>query len=487
MKNQFDRIKELDPAIRASLADIVAVAPTKDQEPTRDAAIVGAIVGAQATRRSFALVAAAAVVLVGVGSVMVTTSRGGEISPASSPQNTLASPANVSPTGPLLSTALPVDAVPYIVFGDGWELTDVYSNIGPLLTGGFEGATVFVGDGPLYDAPAFAAAVIDTTQTGTSMSALLDEGEPVEVAGVTGSVYIDRAGTSDPFVTMYWPIDDSRYALFSATGLTVDEAVIFANGLTLDGDRLVGNPPDGYRSLPTLPTTGSRRHINYRFSDGYREIDINGENRGIAHLLSAGVIADQTTTRTVNGVEVAVRVDEEGTTASRIFWMSGDWSFYVIADGFTDGDELLHIIGELTLIDSETFVAAARELLDIVMPGEHSDLALPVVEGLGLTDMALTDAITTDLPMSMYHYGFELVMGAACVFEDRRSAIAPDDSATPAELATQIRAIADAAIAAGHARAVELILTPLLDIVERRNPEVELSDWTDCPTWATTN
>jgi hypothetical protein len=189
----------------------------------------------------------------------------------------------------------------------------------------------------------------------------------------------------------------------------------------------------------------------------------------------------------VNGVEVAVRVDEEGTTASRIFWMSGDWSFYVIADGFTDGDELLDIIGELTLIDSQTFVAAARELLDIVMPGEHSDLALPVIEGLGLTDMALTDAITTDLPMSMYHYGFELVKGAACVFEDRRSALAPVDTATPAVLASQIRAVADAAIAAGHARAVELILTPLLDIVERRNPEVGLSDWTDCPTWATTN
>lgn len=345
---------------------------------------------------------------------------------------------------------------------------------------------MFVGNGPLYDAPAFAATVIDTTQTGTSMSVLLDEGEPVEVAGVTGSVCIDRAGTSDPFVTMYWPIDDSRCALFSATGLAVEEAVTFANGLTLDGNQLGGNPPDGYRSLPTLPTTGSRRHINYRFSDGYREIDINGENRGIAHLLSAGIIADQTTTRTVNGVEVAIRVDEDGTTASCIYWMSGDWSFYVIADGFTDGDGLLDIVSALTLTDNDTFVAAAPSL-DIVMPGEHSDLALPVVDGLGLTDMALTDAITTDLPMSMYHYGFELVKGAACVFEDRRSALAPVDTATPAELATQIRAIADGAIAAGHARAVELILTPLLDIVERRSPEVGLSDWTDCPTWATTN
>jgi hypothetical protein len=485
MNNQLDIHDPLDEAVRSVLGDIVAATPASSDQPR---AMVP-LSRRETSTRPFTLVtmAAAAAAIVGVGSVMVATSGGDEVSPASAPRNNPAAPAAApGPTGPLLSTPLAVDAVPYIVAGDGWDLTDVYANVGPLLTGGFEGAIIFVGDGPLYDAPAFAATVVDSTQTGTSMPPLLDVGEPIDVAGVTGSVYIDRAGTTDPSLTMYWPIDDIRYVLFSATGLTVDEAVTFANQLTLDGDRLVGDAPDGYRPLPTLPTTGSRRSINYRFSDGTREIDMNGENRGIAHLLSAGVIADQTTTRTIDGIEVAVRVEDDGTTVSRIYWMSGDWSFVLIADGFTDEDELLDIVGSLTLTDPETF-AAAGPSIDIVMPGVHTDLATAVLGNLGLTDSTLSDAATTDMPMSTYHYGFELVWGATCILNTRWTDLASTDTAAADQVAEQAQSTLDAAIEAGHDRAAEIVLTPLIDIVNGRLPETELADPADCPTWASTS
>jgi hypothetical protein len=482
MNDQLDFHDPLDRAVRSVLADIVAATPPSDAEPAPGTTLA---TGDGRSRPYPVLMAAAVVAIAGVVGALVVMNGRGELSPASSPSNIPAAPvAAVGPTGPLLSTALPGDAVPYIVAGDGWQLTDVYANVGPLLVGGFEGATVFVGEGPTFDAPIFAATVVDQPQDGSSIDTLMSEGDPVAVAGVTGSVYLDRTGSSDPFVTMFWRLDDTRYARISAKGLTVDEAVAFADRLTLDGARLVMDTPDGYRALVTPPVTGSRRSINYRFSDGTREIDLNGDNRGVADLLSQGVIADDTTTRTVNGVELAFRVENDGTTVNRIFWLSGDWSFYVIAEGFTDEAELLDVVASLTLTDPATF-AAAGPGLDIVMPGDHTELATAVLGGLGLTDTTLTDAATTEMPTSAYHYGFELVQGASCILADRWTALSPDNTAENTAFSALVEATATAAAQAGHRRAADIMLTPLLDMSNGRLPQTELSDEADCPTWST--
>lgn len=486
MNNQLDTHDSLDQAVRSVLGDIVATTPASSDQPTA----VAPPTTRDSSTRPFMLVAmaAAAAAIVGVGSVMVATSGGDEVSPASSPQNIPASPAgDPAPTGPLLSTPLAVDAVPYIVAADGWELTDVYSNVGPLVTGGFEGATVFVGDGSVYDAPVFAATVVDQPQDGSSIDTLISEGEPVEVAGTTGAVHIVRAGTSSAFLTIYWPLDDTRYARFSAKGLTVADAVTFANSLTLDGARLTMDTPTGYRPVPMLAMTGPRRSIALRFSDGTRELELNGDNRGVASLLSSGLIADKTTTRTVNGVEVAsvVAAPENTTSVNRIYWTSRDWSFYVMADGFTNEDEVLDIVGSLTLTDPETFAAAAPRL-DIVMPGIHTDLAAAVLGNLGLSDAALSDAATTDMPLSTYHYGFELVTGAYCILDARRLDLPPNDDEAADNLTMLIDVTLTSAIAAGHPQAEEYRRT-LLDAMKERRPQAEAIDVADCPTWATTN
>lgn len=478
MNGQLDLHDPLDRAVRSVLADIVAVTPTSNDQPF--AATSVAARGDSSRPYQFVSMAAALLAVVGLGGALIVMRGSHEVPPASSPQNT---PANeTAPAGPLLSTALPGDAVPYVVIGDGWQLTDVYSSVGPLLVGGFEGATVFVGEGPTYDAPMFAATVVDQPEDGASIDTLISEGEPVEVAGVTGSMYVDRAATTDPFLTLFWPLDGTRYARVSTKGLTIDEAVAFADRLTFDGARLVMDTPAGYRPMTTPPTPGTRRAINYRFSDGTREIDLNGDNRGVANLLSSGVIADTTVTRTVNGVEVAARADNDGIT-ERVSWLSGDWSFYVIAEGFTDEAELLDVLASLTLTDPATFTAAGPSL-DIVMPGTHTELATTILAGLGLDDTTLTDAATTETPLSSYHYGFELVQGATCILLDRWIALSPDDATATAELSALIEAISTAAAQAGHGRAVDLMLTPLNDALNGRPAQTELADQADCPTWA---
>ena len=74
---------------------------------------------------------------------------------------------------------------------------------------------------------------------------------------------------------------------------------------------------------------------------------------------------------------------------------------------------------------------------------------------------------------------------ANAVLDGRRSALSLDDTAAIDELATQVQSTADAAIAAGHSRAVDIGLTPLLDILNGLHPETQPSDWDDCPTWST--
>jgi len=117
--------------------------------------------------------------------------------------------------GPLLSTPLDAMSAPLVVVDQpGWKLTGAFGQVGPTLSGGFEGSTVLVGDGPRYDAPLFVTTVVETAEPSTttqvttpSASSLLEMGEPIEVAGTTGSVVVaqtdEDSGLDGPVVVMF--------------------------------------------------------------------------------------------------------------------------------------------------------------------------------------------------------------------------------------------------------------------------------------------
>ena len=196
---------QLDRAVRSVLTDIISTAPASDEQPIRTVGVEPP----SRTGRPYLMVAAAVMVAVGVGGVALVSSRDPGSTDMATPSASLpvASGPEASPTPPallageLLAADLGVDAVPLVVpGGSGWNLTAAFSTVGAPLEGGFEGATVFVGDGPTYDAPLFAATVVafssgpDGTQaTVPSIDALLSEGDPVAVAGTTGAATVTEA------------------------------------------------------------------------------------------------------------------------------------------------------------------------------------------------------------------------------------------------------------------------------------------------------
>lgn len=457
--------------------------------------------GSSAPSRIMPLTAAAALVALGVGGLVAVNARDDSAvtqpapPPASSqPAPSDAQPAPATASGPLLSTALDTTAAPFVVVDQpGWQLTGAYGQVSAPLTGGFEGSTVFIGDGPQYDAPLFAATVGETTGpsdmtevTVPAASTLLELGEPIEIAGTTGSVTVtetdEDSGLDGPVLVLFWPLDDGHIARVNSVRLTIDEAVAMANQLTLVDGSLTMTTPDGYRAVDT-PTGGDRRHVSYRWANGDTELELIAENRGMASLLGR-LAGEVRTTRVVDGIEVAYRPQPDRPGEYWVDWQAGDWSYYVIASGFPDDDTFFAALSSLNLTDAATFEASGAEI-GLVIPGEHRELADHVLSRVDLTDDARLQAATTELPMSLDSYAFELFQGATCVwFADWTNAVTTGDEAAQAQLATTVAETAAAADGTGYERAATILTEALLQTINGEVPTTGSDYTTNCPGWA---
>ncbi len=467
--------------------------------------------GRSGPSRMVPLTAAAAVVAIGVGGlVAVTASNDGSATQpaappaASQPGPSASQPAPALASGPLLSTPLDATSAPFVVLDQpDWQLTAAFGQVSSPLSGGFEGSTVLIGDGPMYDAPLFAATVVDTAGADTttqvtvpSASSLLEMGDPIEVAGTTGSVTVtetdEDSGLDGPVVVMFWPLDDGHVARVNSVRLTVDEAVAMANQLALvDGsltmttqnrDHTLVVPPEGFRVLDTI-LGGDRRYVSYQWANGNAELELNAENRGVASLLGR-LAGEVRTTRVVNGTEVAYRPQPTRPGEYWVDWQAGDWSYYVIASGFADEDTFFAALSSLTLTDPATFEATGADI-GIVMPGEHPELADQVLSRVGLTDDALQQAATTQVPMSLDSYAFDLFRGATCIWSaDWTNAVNTSDQAAQAEIATAVNETIAAANGTGFERAATVVAEPLLQTINGEVPSTENDYTTECPGWA---
>jgi hypothetical protein len=165
-------------------------------------------------------------------------------------------------------------------------------------------------------------------------------------------------------------------------------------------------------------------------------------------------------------------------------WQAGDWSYYVIASGFPDEDTFFAALTSLTLTDPATFEATGADI-GIVMPGEHRELASQVLSLVGLTDESIQQSATTQVPMSLDSYAFDLFRGATCVwFADWTNAVTAGDQVAQAELASQIAATIAAANGTGFERAATVVAEPLLQTINGEVPATENDYTTDCPDWA---
>jgi hypothetical protein len=447
------------------------------------------------------LTAAAAVVAIGVGGLVAITARNDSSATqptappaASQPAPSESQPAPTWTSGPLLSTPLNATAAPFVVLDQpGWPLTAAFGQVSSPLRGGFEGSTVLIGDGPMYDAPLFAATVVETVGADTttqvtvpSASTLLEMGDPIEVAGTTGSIEVvetdEDSGLDGPVIVMFWPLDDGHVARVNSVRLTVDEAVAMANQLSLVDGSLTMTPPNGYRTLD-MPSGGDRRYVSYRWASGDAELELNAENRGVASLLGrlAGGVR---TTRVVNDTEVAYRPQPARPGEYSVEWHTGDWSYYVIASGFADEDTFFAALSSLTLTDPATFEETGADI-GIVMPGEHRELADQVLSQVGLSDDALGQAAATQVPMSLDSYAFDLFRGATCVwFADWTNAVTTGDQAAQSELATAVAATIDSADGTGFERAATVVAGALLQTINGEVPASENDYTTECPDWA---
>lgn len=292
----------------------------------------------------------------------------------------------------------------------------------------------------------------------------------------------EDSGLDGPVLFMFWPLDDGHVARVNSVRLTVDEAVAMANQLTLVDGSLTMTTPDGYRTLDT-PLGGDRRYVSYRWANGGAELELNAENRGVASLLGR-IAGEVRTTRVVNGTEVAYRPLPDQPGQYWVDWQAGDWSYYVIASGFPDEDTFFAALSSLTLTDPATFEATGSDI-GIVMPGEHRELADQVLSLVGLTDDALQQAATTQVPMSLDSYAFQLFQGATCVwFADWTNAVNTGDQAAQAELATAVTATVAAVGGTGFERAANVVAEPLLQTINGAVPTTDIDYTGECPDWA---
>lgn len=474
------------PADRAFEAELLPIDTRSGRQPSRGRAVT--------------LAAAATVAIVGLGAIVAIAGGDEQRSVSPSAQAPTAPPASDTavdhPTGSLLSTPVPADASPLVLPSEpGWTIDAAFGSTAPLVDGGltFDRSTVFVGNGPMYDAPLFVATVLEPTRsdgvtvaTTPSAESLLTGGEPVDVAGTTGAAHVldvDRdSGLPGPVITLFWPLADGAVGRVNSVRLTLDEAVDLAEELIRDGDALTMPVPAGYRQLD-LPPVSEVRFFSYQFAHGDRTLEVIGENRGVASLLGR-IAGEVRTTEVVDGVEVASRTLPDANGRYWVDWLAGDWSYYVIGDGFTTSEEFLGTLSSLTLTDPASFEAAGQQI-GIVLPGTHHDLAAQALGNITLGEAALDDAATTELAMSSDSYGFELFQGAACIWQrDLGEAAANNDAVARPAIEAAVEATITANAGTSFERAAELNLTPVLEAARGQQPQDEPD--LSCPSWATT-
>ena len=473
-------VGDLDTGEGGDVGDPAVTPPTRRRRPRRR--LVGLV--------------AASVVAVGVAGIWILE-RGPATDPAGPAQqlpttdpNTATPPTIDHPIGPLLSTPVEFDASPLAVLtAPGWEMTGASATSEPSTPGaGFDGATVFVGDGPTFDAPLFVATVLDpatvlgdTTQgTVPTVESFLSDGDPIVVAGAAGVVNVidvdPDSGLAGPILTVFWPLADGSVGRVNTVRLTLDDTIALADQLTLVDGALTMPVPAGYRQLNTQRAP-VRQHFSYQFTNGDRHFEVLGENRGAASLLGR-IAGEVRTTRIIDGTEIAYRPQPHTVGSYWADWLAGDWSYYVIADGFDSEDEFTGALSSLALTDPATF-AAAGPTLGLVLPGRHDELAGHVLTDVPLTEAAFADAATTQLAMSADSYGFELFQGAVCTWTQT----ADNDPAATPSIVSQLEAAIARNAGTGFERAAQTIAQPALEALRGQQPQTDPS--VECPAWAT--
>jgi hypothetical protein len=189
----------------------------------------------------------------------------------------------------------------------------------------------------------------------------------------------------------------------------------------------------------------------------------------------------------VNGTEVAYRPLPDRPGEFWVDWQAGDWSYYAVATGFADEDAFFVALSSLTFTDSATFEAAGADI-DIVMPGEHLELADQVLSRVELPDDARRQAATTELPMSLDTYAFELFRGVTCVwFADWTNAVNTNNHVAQAEISSAVAATVAAAKGTGFERAAGINTGPLVQTINGEASFTESDYTTECPDWVPKN
>lgn|GEM_PF-6047063 len=487
-------------------ARVVGATPSVDpitDEPHHEAHLHGAtnvaVIGRvdrstrHGSRRGGLLAAAAAVAVLGIGATAALFGRSNSksLTPAAAGHSAAA----ITPTGPLLTTRLPAISDPLILPSQpGWAMTNAFA-AQMLPNDQFSRAVALVGDGPTYDAPLFAASVAKTeisespnatTATIPTIDALFAEGQPVQVAGTTGAVFVthvdDNSGIAGPMVSLLWKLDAGHHAVVNGVRLSPDQVVAMANQLTYDGTTLTMAAPEGFRSLPLTAAPADWRHLSYVFTQGDKRFEVVGDNGGMSSLIGT-IAAEVRTTRVIDGVETAVRVDKAGGHI-RISWLSGEWSFYAMADGFANVDDVAQTLGSLTLVDPASFETAGRDM-GLVMAGDHRDLAERVLSGAPLSDEAIAAAADLQMAMSLDNYGFQLFSGAACAWGSQlKNAIDSDEPAFRDQTIAEIQAAIDRNIGTPFERAATQIATLLIQSGQANDAAASVNVIAPCPIWS---
>ncbi|MGB3735762.1 MAG: hypothetical protein WA964_12440 [Ilumatobacter sp.] len=334
--------------------------------------------------RLIPVAAAAALVAVGVGGVMVV--RGDERDPIDRPAATQPAPQATDSVGVPLPAAEPDEATtPDAEVADliadgqvgqlltteidrrdlpllelpGWETTYASSEASLPSSGGFEDALILVGPGQTYDAPLFAGSIVDEGgERGFTVDELLDDGEPVEFGDATGSLEIyegtDSVDLAGSISLLFVPLEDGGVARLNGVRIEREQFLDLAGRYVEavnDGSNVVASPEGWTEWLTPDYPEHSTFSTRFRSPEG-AEIEVVGENRGAASLLGR-IAGDVVTTRTVGETEVGSEPQEQP-DEFRVNWRLGDWSFYAMAENFESEqafDEALlaiQVVNELT-------------------------------------------------------------------------------------------------------------------------------------------
>lgn len=341
----------------------------------------------------------------------------------------------------ILRTELDSHVTPLFALA-GWDTTYAYSEEDlPIFVGGFEGALAVVGDGPMYDAPLFAAVVMPrSAEAGNAELELAAIGDPIEVAGTTGYVNSTPSdpdtGLDGPIVTLFWDLDDGSYIRVNTVRVGIDETVRLAN--QLDNDPVAGlsfeSLPDRYRQLP-MPEHDDHRSVEFQFELNGQMVQVNAENRGVASLLGR-IAGEVRTTRVSDGLEIAYRPLPEDPGRYWVDWQLGDWSFYVSGDGFDSEEQFFGALSQIRAVDAAEFDAG--EGGDLVTPSNRAEVVAAMLDGILLPPGVNADDLRSVGGVNVRYQETARISGAvACGWLDVWFTATDNDDPGSAQLAAE--------------------------------------------------